>query len=373
MAHTYTPGLRVTRRATVRKLRQLPLAGKVVVEVDQNVSREQVVATTDLPGDVTTINLVNRLGVSPGELTSYLLKHEGESVKLDEPIAETRPFIKWFKTTVQSPIDGTVESISQVTGQVILRKPPRPVEVHAYVDGIVVETIPNEGVVIETAGAFIQGIFGVGGECWGEILVLSGEAIAVSEVQKRGKSCRGKILVLRGLITLELIDCAKDLGAAGIIGGGIRDQDLRSLLGYDLGVAITGTEDIGITAIVTEGFGDIEMAPRTHEILEEHNGRKASISGATQIRAGVMRPEILIPGEKLDEEKEQAGTNEGLAIGSTMRAIRAPHFGRIGIVSSLPAELQRVESEALVRVLEVTFEDGERAVIPRANVERIEE
>jgi hypothetical protein len=49
-----------------------------------------------------------------------------------------------------------------------------------------------------------------------------------------------------------------------------------------------------------------------------------------------------------------------------------PYFGRIGCVSALPAELQRVESGAQVRVLVVEFEDGEKVVVPRANVEMIE-
>jgi len=60
-------------------------------------------------------------------------------------------------------------------------------------------------------------------------------------------------------------------------------------------------------------------------------------------------------------------------IGRQLRAIRAPYFGRIGRVSDLPAELRQVESGAQVRVLEVEFEDGEQAVVPRANVELIEE
>ena len=65
--------------------------------------------------------------------------------------------------------------MSAVTGQLILREPPIPVEVDAYVDGTVVEVMPDEGVVVETPGAFIQGIFGVGGETYGAIvLAVSG-------------------------------------------------------------------------------------------------------------------------------------------------------------------------------------------------------
>jgi len=53
--------------------------------------------------------------------------------------------------------------------------------------------------------------------------------------------------------------------------------------------------------------------------------------------------------------------------------IREPYFGRIGRVTALPPELQKLETEAMVRVLEVEFDDGTRATIPRANVELIEE
>jgi hypothetical protein len=127
------------------------------------------VARTALPGKVTTLNLTNRLGVAPEEVPQYLLRAPGEAVAAGEPLAETRPLIKWFKTTVNAPVSGTVESVSSVTGQVMLREPPQPVEVLAYVDGRVVEVMPGEGVVVETCGAFVQGIFGVGGERWGPL------------------------------------------------------------------------------------------------------------------------------------------------------------------------------------------------------------
>ena len=37
------------------------------------------------------------------------------------------------------------------------------------------------------------------------------------------------------------------------------------------------------------------MGQQTYDLLSESNGRLASINGATQIRAGVIRPEIIIP------------------------------------------------------------------------------
>jgi len=377
MAHAYTPGLRVSAKATVRKERRLTLKGTVMRAVGDVVRRDDVVARTELPGNVTTINIVNRLGITPGELQRHMLVQEGDLVQPQQPIAETRPLIKWFKTTVTSEIAGTVESISSITGQVMLREPPSPLEVRAYVDGTVTDVIEDEGVVIETSGAFIQGIFGVGGECWGPLKPMTDNPQTSLAAEDIGDDCRGMILVGGGLIDMPVIERAREVGAIGLVGGGIRDYVLRDLLGYDLGVAITGAEQVGLTLIVTEGFGEIAMAARTFDILHSCSGREASISGATQIRAGVLRPEIIVPksGDSLapGDQGETDESSEGMKAGDPLRVIRAPHFGRIGRVSDLIPELRRVESGAFVRVLEVAFDDSERAVVPRANVELIEE
>ena len=55
MAHSYTPGLRVTAHATIRKERRLPIAGHVVVEQGAAVRAEDEVARAELPGDVATV------------------------------------------------------------------------------------------------------------------------------------------------------------------------------------------------------------------------------------------------------------------------------------------------------------------------------
>jgi hypothetical protein len=387
MAHAYTPGLRVTPQTRLVKERRLPLRGQVLVSVGDLVQRDQVVARTEMPGDVVTVNLVNRLGITPQELPRYMLKKEGDAVAAGEPLAETHPLIKWFKTVIKSDVDGVVESISPVTGQVILRRPPAPVEITAYVDGVVVDTIEDEGVYVEVQGALIQGIFGVGGERWGTL-----HQVATSRDQdllpdQIDSACDGRIVVGGGLVTSDAITRAAEVGAVAVIGGGIRDGDLRDLLGYDLGVAITGSEDIGVSVIITEGFGKMAMAPRTFDILSSCNGREASVSGATQIRAGVLRPEIIVPNVNSNRATVETDDNTegrlhqhpgeghqgGLVIGDPLRVIRAPYFGRIGMVDELIADLQQIETEARVRVLRVKFEDGSTAVVPRANVELIEE
>ncbi|MCI0632287.1 MAG: hypothetical protein L0Y44_16715, partial [Phycisphaerales bacterium] len=138
--------------------------------------------------------------------------------------------------------------------------------------------------------------------------------------------------------------------------------------------AITGSEKVGLTIIITEGFGEIAMAERTFKLLVSRQGDEAAVNGATQIRAGVMRPEILIPLPTAESGRTRpAGAMDGLLeIGRPVRIIRDPYFGQIGAVSGLPHEPQALDSGSKARVLEVKFDSGKRVVIPRANVELIE-
>jgi len=374
VAHSYTPGLKVAAFTTLRRERKLPLAGTVLAKVGQKVEAETIVARTELPGNVQTVNAANLLGVLPEDVPDCLIKPVGSPVQKGEAFAESKSFFGLFRSKAVAPVNGTLESISTVTGQAILREPPIPVEVDAYVDGTVVEVHENQGVTVETRGSFIQGIFGVGGETSGTLHVcVSGPGDVLTEAAI-GSDARGKVLVGGSHVSTSVLRHAIKQGAKAVVAGGFDDSDLREFLGYDLGVAITGSEDKGLTLVVTEGFGKIPMANRTFELLKRCEGRKVSVSGATQIRAGVLRPEIVAP--RLEEnatgEAGHDGEQGGLALGSVIRVIREPHFGRLGKVVALPPELIALETEAKVRVLEVDFGNGSHEVLPRANVEMIE-
>ncbi len=139
-------------------------------------------------------------------------------------------------------------------------------------------------------------------------------------------------------------------------------------------MAVTGSEKIGLTLIVTEGFGEIAMAERTFRLLASRNGAPAAVSGATQIRAGVLRPEIVIPIPHAGAAaaRDEAALDSTLRMGANVRIIRDPHFGVIGKVAGLPHELTTLESGSKARVLEVAVDGTQRIIVPRANVELIE-
>lgn len=355
----------------------LPLKGNVLVEEGQVVRSEEVVARTELPGPVKTINVVNILGIDQSQIDQFMLKKAGDSFTKGEVIAQNKPFLglKFMQTRILAEFDGTVDNISPVTGQVILRYPPRLVELKAYMDGKVTQVRPQEGVVVETVGSFIQGIFGIGGETFGELVVAVEGPDSVLDVNKIKPEYQNKIIVGGSLLTHDAFQRCAEVGVRGVIAGGFHDKDLKEILGYDLGVAITGTEDKGLTLVMTEGFGKINMAHKTFDLLKQREGSRTSISGATQIRAGVIRPEVIIPHTKSDSQGSAQGKQEniGTQMGDPVRCIREPYFGKLGTVKRLIPELTVVESGTKVRVLEVQFDDGETAVVPRANIEMIEE
>ena len=354
---------------TIQKTRRLPLKGQVLVAPGDHVEPSTPVARTEIPGNAQMVRAAQILGIEPREIERVLVKQIGAPVQKGELLAESRSFFGLFRATVTSPITGTIESISDASGNITIREAPIPVEMPAYVEGTVVEVLPAEGVVVEARGAFIQGIFGVGGEREGKLrVVASGPDQPLDEAQVPAE-CAGEILIGGSLVTGAALRAAAKAGAAGVVAGGVIDQELMEFLGHDIGVAITGHENIHLTLMVTEGFGEIRMAERTFELLRSLDGRRASINGATQIRAGVIRPEIIVP----RMQDAQAGLvsaedESALEVGTRIRIIREPYFGRLGRVAALPPDPQQIPTGASGAGSD---RRGEHVVIPRANVKII--
>jgi len=378
VANAYTPGLKVTGASRIQKRRRLPILGEVLVNLGDVLTPEMPVAKAMIPGNPQTINISNALSCEAEDIELYMVKKQGDPVKKGEPIAVQKSFISAifgdrFASKCESPVDGVLEHVSAVTGQAIVREPAMPIQVMAYINGTVSEILDREGVVIETSGAFIQGIFGVGGERDGilKVVVDSGEEILTAE--KIDASCEGKIIIGGSLMTGPAIRKAHEVGARGIVAGGVIDKDLVEYLGFDIGVAVTGHENIPITLIVTEGFGNIPMAHKTYDLLKSLDGMHASINGATQIRAGVMRPEIIVPDDSV--VVQEGAVNDGeMEAGTLIRCIREPYFGQLAEVVDLPPELRVVETGARVRIMNIKLRNtGEVVTVPRANVELIEE
>ncbi len=371
MGTAYTPGLTVSADQIVRKTRRLPLKGEVLVHIGDSVEPATVIARTELPGALQTIKVAEKLGVEVKEVAGLLKVKQGDKINKGDLIAESKGLFGLFKGTVISDCEGTFESLSEISGNLFIREAPIPIEITAYMRGKVVEIIENEGALIEARGAMVQGIFGIGGERLGVIRVAVKSPDELLEANHISAEDNGKILVGGAGVTFEAIKAAETHGVIGIVVGAVKDVDITKYLGYDIGVAITGQEAIPLTMVATEGFGILSMANTTFELFKKLDGKQASLNGATQIRAGVIRPEIIVPEANPPTGPVQMREGSVLNIGTPIRIIREPYFGKIGEVTGLPPELQVVESGTEVRVLNAKLSDGQEVVVPRANVEII--
>ena len=372
MSKSYTPGLKILKSTILSKKRLLPLKGEVHVDKNEAISHDTIVASTKIPGNVHMVNLSKQLNVEPNGVKDLMLIEVDEKIVKGQVIAESKGLFGMFKASVKSPVDGFLLNVSDITGQATISEPALPVEIDSYIDGMVQEVFDKEGVLIQSNCAIIQGILGVGGENKGEIKVLTKTEQDEIISDMITPDLNGKIVVGGSYITLDAYRKAQKMNVSGIIVGGFNYTDLSQLLGFNLGVAITGSENLGTSLLITEGFGKIKMARRTFKLFNSLEGRYGSINGATQIRAGVIRPEVVVALDSDNEKHEEFNEDElVINVGSNVRVIRAPYFGKVGTVAELPSELLKMESETLVRVAKIKFENGEFSTVPRANLEVI--
>ncbi len=376
--YAYTPGLKIVKNTKIERERILPIPGEILVQKGDSVIFNQNIARTQIPSGVVGTPLSMKLGINPSDLLKVMLKQKGDPINKGELLAISKTFFGLIKNEYRSNITGTIELISDVSGHVFIRLPMQSLFIDAYISGKVNRIIPNLGAVIETQGAIVQGIFGIGGERQGELVIISGRDDVVTE-DYIDNGLAGKIAIGGSLLTLKAMEKSMLCGLKGLVVGGVEKMDFDVIAGNEIGVAITGKEKIDTTFIVTEGCSKMRMAEQTYNILKSLEGEIASINGTTQIRAGVIRPEIIVPKryEELQNIDVDIKTMEEpisgfMSIGSDVRIIRSPYFGEIGKVVELPIETMTLESESQVRVVNIELENGEIVTVPRANVELME-
>lgn len=373
MGQAYTPGLEVTAHTTLERLRELPLPGTVLVKVGDQVEPQTPVLRAELPGEIEIVRVADRMGLDPESVLEGMKVKTGDTVKEGDLICEVKSFFGLFTSRLNSPSSGVVEYFTEGNAHLGLRGPSQPLEVNGYISGVVTAVDEGKSATIRTDGAIIQGIFGVGGERYGVIrcLNVAADAEVGADAIAAAGDLNGAILVGGACFTQEALAACGRAGVAGVMTGSVSSATLREYVGYEIGVSITGDEEVPFTLIISEGFGRLAISDRVLQLARALEGRSCSVNGATQVRAGAMRPELLVPAAVDDTARKKAAPSDGsLAVGSRIRIIRLPYFGRFAEVTELPFHPEEIPSGAVVRVLRAKLDPGgEIVTVPRANVE----
>ena len=352
----YPTEIQISPLTNVRRERVLPAPGKVLVASGDRVEPMQTVAQVDVPGDFHIVPVARLLGVPTAKAKRYIQVKPGDKVEKGQVVAKRG---RLFARTVKSPIDGLVTASGG--GRLLIEAPTPPFELTAYISGTVANVLEPHGLIIETIGAVVQGVWGGGGgpssENLGVIRCVAERPDDMLEAESVDPSSHGTILVGGIGVTAEALEQALTFQVRGIVVGGLSPE------------LIPQVEKLSFPVIATEGIGPIPMSNPAFRLLTTHDGREASISGRTQSRWPVIRPEIVIPlpAESLPPSQSQPGMP--LTAGAQVRLVREPYTGAVGTVVALPTEPQRTEAGAEVYGARVTFDQQTSVFFPLTNLE----
>lgn len=318
------------------------------------------------------VDIAYEIGCKASEVPKHMLRQVGQEVKKGQIIAKKGEGQAFFSKTALAPISGVISEVNGQTGKATISRPFKEVAVSAYITGRVSKVIEHLGCVVETPGVRLTGMFGVGRESCGPLKVLVSGPDQVLTPDLITPECKGAILVGGSFVTDEALAKAVSVGAKGVIAGTAGYLNLTQALGVRLGIGITGQEDVDTTVILTEGFGSLSMREELWDTLAAMEGLSASINGATQIRAGAIRPEVIVAfpdyGETFSDAKE---VDEDLKAGARVRIISDPYFGSTGRITEIPRQPQLFETETRAPSVKVELDGGATVLVPRANVEAV--
>ncbi|MBE9507273.1 MAG: hypothetical protein IMY86_04420 [Chloroflexi bacterium] len=342
----------VTPLTNVRRERMLPAPGDVFVRIGERVDPMQVVARTNLPSDFRILPVARLLGVPASQIKKYLRVKLRGVVQRGQVVAARRGL---STRLVKSPIDGRMTASGG--GRVLIEAQPTVFDLCAHVHGTVTNVLPKRGVVIETTGAVIQGVWGASGEGVGVLKCMVQSPDEPLRARDIDPSCHGTIIVGGVWLSEAVIERAQELEVRGIVTGGFPPE------------LVPQVGQLPFPIVVTEGIGAVPMSVPTFRLLATNDGREASISGRIRPRWGVVRPEIIIPlpAETVPPAETQPGAP--LTVGAQVRVVRAPHMGKVGMVAALPAHPRCIETGGSVYGAEVKLDQEAPVFVPLANLE----
>lgn len=343
--------------------------GQITVKVGQEVTPGDKLGRFSVKSGFRKINLAKLLSVSPQVTKQALQIKIGQRIFKGELLAFKKGSLFSQNKIITSPSDGVLDFFNEKTGEIRLELALKEVDLPSSVFGIVEKIDHAEGeVVIRTQATEIYGILGSGRVRGGQLRMIGPKSGLIVK-NMINPVFVNDILVGGGLIYSDAIFEAVKIGVHGIITGGINAEDYKSMAGGSL-VKQLGT-DIGLSLLLTEGFGPIPIGEDIFETLKAFEGKFVIIDGN---RSKLVLPSFdsncmvkvrktHLPDLKIDEGS--ADTQVGvLSLGARVRVIGSQFSGEqgqvVGIdqaVTVLPSKVTTymVLVEGRVRKFKVPF------------------
>jgi len=323
----------------------LPYSGTVLVRIGQEVAAGDPIAEVRMPARYQVFDVVNNFKINPRHIDRYIERLVGEPVKAGDIIAQKSGIIgRIFRASE----DGMVVAIRD--GKITLALGEKVVQVLAAFPGTVVEIISEQGAVIATQGALLQGIWGNGLNV-SAVLTHWGEEVEA----EKADGFAGKILAVDHCASRAQLNRYMAQQPAGMVFGSVLPQVLPEL------------EQADIPMMVLVGFGELPLDPISLQMLKQMQGQTVTLNATTPDPLEGTHPELILPGRAQFTE-ELFPAEELLKVGRRVRLLGKPYAGSVGTVIELPELPEMFASGLVMEAVVVQREDGQVIRVPRANI-----
>lgn len=346
------PVTHILALTNIRRSRVLPIPGQVMVRPGQKVNASDVVAQARVPSGHILIDVRKGLGIPTiSAAERCIVRQQGDRLEKGDVIAESGGMLS---RTIRAIVDGEVVLVH--AAQVLIRVKSALVEVKAGFTGTVAEVLTDQGAVVETNGALIQGVWGNGRVDNGLLLLVAKSSQEELSRQNIDVSMRGAVVLGGHCSSADALQAGGELPLRGLI--------LSSMASELLPVA----SSLNYPIVVVEGFGKIPMNETAHRLLTTSEKRDISINAGFNLSAG-ERPELVIP---LPASAQAAPDMTYFAPKKTVRIQGAPYSGKIGTIIQVRQGPSVLPNGLKAAAADILLDKDERVVIPLSNLEVIE-
>jgi len=336
----------------IQRTRIFPGKGDILVKVGQKLDALDAVAEYVPEEKFQIINLKRELGFQNAEDARRSIDVKvGDQLKKGDLIAKSSGF---FPKSILAMSDSEVLNI--IGTQVILKiiQPTKPIL--AGFNSVVTEILPFHGVVMETNGALIQGVWGNQKAANGPLIIKMNDLHEEITVDKIDVTYRGSILMGGYCKQKEVIQAAEELNLKGLI---------LSSMSASL---ITLAKNCKIPILLIEGFGTIPMNERAFELIKSNEGNIASINSIYDSKKA-EKPELII---QVPVEGNPTTEKVTLKKGSVVRINSGEYQGKAAVVKKINETKSKLPSgiSTTCGIVELFGED--LVSIPLANLDILE-
>ncbi len=249
--------------------------GMIVLEEELHYSREPMV-----------IPVAELCGVRPRSVEGMLQYRKGDYVEKGVHLLSLTQSTLYMREydRLKAPGPGIITSIDRKTGEVTIEYQNREVDFHAWARGKISSIHDETDLYLKAEGDKISGSIAFGKNIFGRLY----------EYKPGSWDREGAVGFYEGKLTLTIMEEAEKEGVAALIVSTIDAHDWAEFTGGELGLAVTGDEEIPYSILSLKGFGNGTCPEVIFSYLREKEGAVVSVKTATRIRAGGDRPFVLL-------------------------------------------------------------------------------